>query len=233
MREIQIGGLVSFTTIDYPGRLAAVLFLVGCPLRCAYCSNPHLLSPGDGEYAPDKVLDWLRSRIGKLEAVVFSGGEALMQGDTTIEYMRVVRDMGFKIGLHTNGFYPSVLCRAIDVIDWVGLDFKATCGIYPALTGQGAAYENMMRSLDILIDAKKDFEVRITCDPRYVDKDNLMEIMGILGARGVQNVAIQKYIPHFEEGDNKTTGAQREQFFTDAILREKINGMFTSVIWRE
>ncbi|MDW2958451.1 MAG: anaerobic ribonucleoside-triphosphate reductase activating protein [Alphaproteobacteria bacterium] len=232
MREIQIGGLVSFTTIDYPGRLAAVLFLVGCPLRCAYCSNPHLLSPGDGEYAPDKVSEWLRTRVGKLEAVVFSGGEALMQGDTTIEYMRTVRDMGFKIGLHTNGFYPDVLRRAIDVIDWVGLDFKATCGMYPALTGQGVAYENMLRSLDILIEAKKDFEVRITCDPRYIDKDNLMEIMGILGARGVQNVAIQKYIPHFEDENNQTTTTQREQFFTDVALREKINEMFPSVIWR-
>ncbi|HBP26380.1 MAG TPA: anaerobic ribonucleoside-triphosphate reductase activating protein, partial [Alphaproteobacteria bacterium] len=114
MSDIQIGGLVSFTTIDYPGKLAAVLFLRGCPLRCVYCSNPHLLNVGDGEYDPDKVFDWLRNRVGKLEAVVFSGGEALMQGDAAIDYMRRVRDLGFKIGLHTNGFYPENLARAAD-----------------------------------------------------------------------------------------------------------------------
>ena len=233
MREVQIGGLVPFTTIDYPGKLSAVLFLVGCPLRCAYCSNPHLLCPGDGEYDPERVMEWIRSRVGKLEAIVFSGGEALMQGNATVDYMRRVRELGFKIGLHTNGFYPNTLIDAIDIIDWVGLDFKATCDKYPDLTGQHIAYNNMLRSLDILIEHKKDFEVRITCDPRFVDKSDLMEIMGILQQRNGQNVAIQKYIPHFEDEEHKTTDAMRNQIFVDADLRNQINNMFKSVVWRE
>ena len=233
MRDIQIGGLVSFTTIDYPGKLAAVLFLVGCPLKCAYCSNPHLLSPGDGEYDPERVMDWIKSRAGKLEAIVFSGGEALMQGNATVDYMRRVRELGFKIGLHTNGFYPNILADAIEVIDWVGLDFKATCDKYPDLTGQHIAYNNMLRSLDILIEHEKDFEVRITCDPRFIDKSDLMEIMDILQQRNVQNVAIQKYIPHFEDEEHKTTDAMRNKIFVDTDLRDKINSMFKSVIWRE
>lgn len=232
MREIQIGGLVSFTTIDYPGKLAAVLFLVGCPLRCAYCSNPHLLRPGEGEYEPTRVFDWIKSRVGKLEAIVFSGGEALMQGDATIEYMRRVRDLGFKIGLHTNGFYPNILERAIDIIDWVGLDFKATAEKYPDLTGQNIAYNNMLHSLDILLQHHKDFEVRITCDPRFIDKNNLLEIAELLSAHHVQNIAIQKYIPHFESEDNKTTEIMRSQFFTDSELHSKINKMFKTVMWR-
>ena len=233
MRDIQIGGLVSFTTIDYPGKLAAVLFLVGCPLKCVYCSNPHLLCPGDGEYDPERVMDWIKSRAGKLEAIVFSGGEALMQGNATVDYMRRVRELGFKIGLHTNGFYPNILMDAIDIIDWVGLDFKATCDKYPDLTGQHIAYNNMLRSLDILIEHKKDFEVRITCDPRFVDKSDLMEIMGILQQRNVQNVAIQKYIPHFEDEEHKTTDAMRNQIFVDTDLRNQINNIFKSVVWRE
>lgn len=233
MREIQIGGLVPFTTIDYPGKLACVLFLVGCPLRCVYCSNPHLLSPGDGEYDPTRVFEWLKSRVGRLEAVVFSGGEALMQSDATIEYMRRVRALGFKIGLHTNGFYPDTLARAADTVDWIGLDFKATREKYPDLTGQHIAYDNMIRSLDVWQTTGKDFEVRITCDPRFISTDDLLEIVGILSSRGVKNVAIQKYIPHFEDDDHKTTAPQRDMFFSDAQLRDKINSMFPSVIWRE
>ncbi len=233
MREIQIGGLVSFTTIDYPGKLAAVLFLVGCPLRCEYCSNPHLLCTGDGEYDPEKIFDWLRGRVGKLEGIVFSGGEALMQSDATINYMSRVRELGFKIGLHTNGFYPETLKRASNVIDWIGLDFKATREKYPDLTGQHIAYDNMIRSLDVWLATGKDFEVRITCDPRFITKDDLIEIANILSDRGVKNIAIQKYIPHFESDDNKTTDASRNQFFIDSELRNHINAMFPSVIWRE
>lgn len=233
MKEIQIGGLVSFTTIDYPGKLAAVLFLVGCPLRCAYCSNPHLLNVGDGEYDAEKIYQWLQTRVGKLEAVVFSGGEALMQGDAVIAYMRRVRDLGFAIGLHTNGFYPEMLKRAADVVDWIGLDYKATRDKYSSLVGQNIAHDNMIHSLGIWQSTGKDYEVRITCDPRFVSKLDLLEIMHDLHARGVPNVAIQKYIPHFEDNEHGTTPDARNQFFTDTNLRNEINGLFSSVVWRE
>ncbi len=233
MPEIQIGGLVSFTTIDYPGKLAAVVFLVGCPLRCTYCSNPHLLSPRNGEYDQEKILDWLAQRVGKLEAVVFSGGEALMQGDALIDYVKRVREMGFKIGLHTNGFYPQVLQRISEFVDWIGLDFKTTKQKYCDLTKQNIAYENMMQSLDIWLATNKDIEVRITCDPRYVNKDDLVEITNILSGKGVKNIAIQKYIPHFEDEDNKTTDAMRNQIFIDEQLRHGIDRQFESVVWRE
>ncbi len=232
MRDIQIGGLVSFTTIDYPGKLAAVLFLVGCPLRCAYCSNPHLITPHDGEYDPEKVFEFIKSRVGRLEAIVFSGGEALMQGPSVIEYMRRVRELGFKIGLHTNGFYPEILASATDVIDWIGLDYKARPNKYESLTGQKIAYDRMIESLTVWQKTGKDFEVRITCDPRFVTPADLIEIARDLHARGVKTIAVQKYIPHFEDGACQTTAAARDAFFAGDI-REQINPMFDTVIWRE
>lgn len=233
MKDIQIGGLVSFTTIDYPGKLAAVLFLVGCPLRCAYCSNPHLIEVGDGPYDPAKVFEWIQARVGKLEAIVFSGGEALMQGDATLNYIKKVRDLGFSIGLHTNGFYPDLLKKAEPWIDWIGLDYKATAARYESLVGNSIAYEQMSKSLDFWISTGKDFEVRITCDPRFITKDDLMKIVDDCANRGVKKIAIQKYQPHFEDEAHATTAEQREQFFNDDDLRNKINAKFESVIWRE
>lgn len=233
MNSIQIGGLVSFTTIDYPDKLSAVLFLVGCPLRCAYCSNPHLLCPHDGEYDADKVFDWIKSRAGKLEAIVFSGGEALMQGDLTIDYMRRVRNLGFKIGLHTNGFYPETLTNALDTVDWIGLDYKATKNNYARLTGQDFAYDNMLHSLDICVANNKDCEVRITCDPHFVSTQDLLDIAKDAAARGAKKFAVQKYIPYTDGEKSTISNSDILQFFNNSDLRNEINSLFESVIWRE
>lgn len=233
MQDIQIGGLVPFTTIDYPGKLAAVLFLVGCPIRCAYCSNPHLIPLGSGDYDPKKIFDWIQSRKNKLEAIVFSGGEALMQGQATIEYMKDVKDLGFLIGLHTNGFYPQLLRSALSVIDWVGLDFKAaSASKYKALCGNDVVYSNMLDSLDILVQNKKDCEIRLTCDPNYVSIPDIYDIADTLVAHGARKIAIQKYIPHFENDNKKTKNSEIEKFFTDTKLRSKLESMFDSVAWR-
>ena len=77
---LRIGGVTPFSTTDWPGRLAAVLFLQGCPWRCGYCHNPHL-QPAIGPVARDypSTLAWLEGRRGLLDAVVFSGGEPTAQ----------------------------------------------------------------------------------------------------------------------------------------------------------
>ena len=232
MKEIQIGGLVSFTTIDYPGKLAAVLFLKGCPLNCAYCSNSHLIAVEQGEYDPEKVFDWIKARKGKLEGIVFSGGEALMQADTTIEYMKRVHELGFAIGLHTNGFYPDLLKKVADIVDWIGLDFKATREHYKDLTGIDIAYDRMIESLKYWISTGRGLEVRTTCDPRFVSKEDLLEIAKIASGMGAKNFAVQKYTPYHEEEARQTTSAQREQFFNDDELKRNIESLFESVMWR-
>lgn len=234
MKQIQIGGLVSFTTIDYPGKLAAVLFLKGCPLNCEYCSNSHLIPVGEGEYDPDKVFDWIKNRVGKLEAIVFSGGEALMQSDAVIEYMQRVKELGFAIGLHTNGFYPQMLQRVCDIVDWVGLDFKATREHYADLTKIDIAYDRMIESLKYWVSTGRGLEVRTTCDPRFVSKSDLLEIAKTASGFGVKNFAVQKYTPYHEcDCDcHKTTAVDREQFFNDDELKHNIESLFESVVWR-
>lgn len=156
-----------------------------------------------------------------------------MQHDATLSYIERVRDLGFAIGLHTNGFYPEMLKRAAEYVDWIGLDYKATKSKYEQLTGNSIAYDNMIASLNFWLSTGKDMEVRITCDPRFITKSDLMDIARDLHTRGVKKIAIQKYIPHFEDASHHTTDAERNQFFTDTELRNEIDSMFESVIWRE
>ena len=232
MKELQIGGLVSFTTIDYPGKLAAVLFLKGCPLNCEYCSNSHLIAVEEGEYDPEKVFEWIQSRVGKLEGIVFSGGEALMQADTTIEYMKRVKELGFAIGLHTNGFYPDLLKKVVDIVDWIGLDWKATKEHYKDLTKIDIAYDRMIDSLQYWLSTGRGLEVRTTCDPRFVSKSDLLDIAKMASDMGVKHFAVQKYTPYHECECHATTPDQREQFFNDDELKKKIECLFETVIWR-
>ena len=232
MKQIQIGGLVSFTTIDYPGKLAAVLFLKGCPFNCKYCSNPHLIPLGEGEYDPEKVFDWIKARVGKLEGIVFSGGEALMQADATIEYMKRVKELGFLIGLHTNGFYPELLKKVPDIVDWIGLDFKASREHYKDLTRIDIAYDRMIESLKYWVSTGHGLEVRTTCDPRFVSKEDLLKIAQTASSMGAKNFAIQKYTPYHECECHETTPDMREQFFNDEELKKKIESLFETVVWR-
>ncbi|WP_386083721.1 radical SAM protein [Vreelandella sp. F11] len=80
--RLPIAGLVPMTTLDYPDHLACVVFLQGCPLRCGYCHNPSMIPPRRGEpHEWQAVLEFLSTRQGLLEAVVFSGGEPTVNAD--------------------------------------------------------------------------------------------------------------------------------------------------------
>ena len=131
----RVGGLTPFTTIDFPGQLATVVYLQGCPWRCRYCHNGHLLdSGGAAETGWGEVMEFLRQRRGLLDAVVFSGGEPTAQSALP-RAVQQVRDLGFRVGLHTSGSYPRRLARLLPALDWVGLDIKALPEDYAALTG--------------------------------------------------------------------------------------------------
>lgn len=132
--DLVVGGLVPFTTIDFPGRLAAVVFCQGCPWNCFYCHNQHLLSPGPGQIPWPNVLSFLEQRQGLLEGVVFSGGEPLLQRGLTVA-LTDVRNMGYATALHTAGIYPDRLAEVLPLLDWVGFDIKAPFDEYAPVVG--------------------------------------------------------------------------------------------------
>jgi pyruvate-formate lyase-activating enzyme len=122
--------------------------------------------------------------------------------------------------------------KVSDIVDWVGLDFKATKQRYKDLTGIDMAYDRMIESLKYWISTGRGLEVRTTCDPRFVSKDDLLEIAKIASGMGVKHFAVQKYTPYHEAADNQTNAASREQFFNDDELKKNIESMFETVIWR-
>ncbi|OGT90548.1 MAG: anaerobic ribonucleoside-triphosphate reductase activating protein [Gammaproteobacteria bacterium RIFOXYA12_FULL_61_12] len=192
MNILRVGGFQPFTTIDYPGELAAVVFCQGCPWRCRYCHNRHLLSRRGSEEIPwSGVLDFLHRRAGLLDAVVFSGGEPTLQRGLP-DAIREVRVLGFKVGLHTAGCYPKRLAAVLPMLDWVGLDIKALPEDYPALTGVLRSGEQAWQSLRLLLDSGIAHEVRITIHPTFLPQARLMQLIAALGQEGALRPVFQK-----------------------------------------
>jgi len=191
-QDLKVGGFQPFTSLDFPGHLSAVIFCQGCPLRCVYCHNRDLLSPeSDETYSWLRILKHLESRQGFLDAVVFSGGEPLMQAALEPAICKV-KGLGFKIALHTAGIAPSRLERILPLIDWVGLDVKAGFANYGTLTGVEKAGVKAWKSLDILLKSDTPFEVRTTVWPDALGVGSIRQLALRLAEKGVSSFALQE-----------------------------------------
>ncbi|MCC7527390.1 MAG: anaerobic ribonucleoside-triphosphate reductase activating protein [Candidatus Melainabacteria bacterium] len=190
--ELIVGGMVPFSANDYPGCLSAVVFCQGCPWRCRYCHNSHLQSgAGPGNRFSD-FMEFFRRRVGVLDAVVFSGGEPTWQ-EGIGSAIRSLKAMGFKVGMHTSGYRPSVLSGFIDALDWVGLDIKAPPEDYHLVTNIAGSGIEPFEALKALLKSNIDLEVRTTVHPRLIDRGQLLKLARLLAEMGVQNYAVQEF----------------------------------------
>lgn len=209
--DLRIAGMSRFSASDWPGRLVATVFLQGCPWDCFYCHNPALIDPRTpGALEWDEVVAFLRSRRGLLDGVVFSGGEPTMQPALPVAITEV-RALGFDIGLHTAGAFPTRLARVLPLVDWVGIDAKAEASRYSSVTGRERSAEKAARSLALVLaerDARRgtdrplDVEVRTTAHPDAIDDEGLRRLGRDLADRGATVWALQAF---------RTTGSRAAQ----------------------
>jgi pyruvate formate lyase activating enzyme len=192
-RAFRAGGVVPFSTTDWPGHLAAVVFAQGCPWRCRYCHNPHLVPvQGEDERDFDRVLAWLGSRKGLIDGVVFSGGEPTAQ-PALASALDDVRALGFATGLHTGGMYPRRLPEVLPRLDWVGLDVKAPKDEYESVTGIPRSGLGAFVTLAILMQSTVAHEVRTTVHPTVTPPDMLERLAHELADAGVTRWVLQPF----------------------------------------
>ncbi|HEY0825971.1 MAG TPA: anaerobic ribonucleoside-triphosphate reductase activating protein [Ramlibacter sp.] len=190
--RLRIGGLTRWTSIDFPGRLAAVVFLQGCPWRCGYCHNPELLDAGgEGALSWQEVRAFLESRRGLLDGVVFSGGEPTLQAGLAAA-LDEVRAMGFATALHTGGMYPRRLAALLPRLDWVGLDIKGPWERIDAITQSHGSAERVKESLAHLLASGVAHECRTTWHEGLFGVPELHALAAELAALGVERWALQQ-----------------------------------------
>ena len=203
-----------FSTVDYPGYLSCVVFMQGCPWRCSYCQNSHLLKK-----IPDEPLSWktiiefLKKRKAVLEAVVFSGGEPTFQ-ESLMEHMALVKELGYKVGLHTNGFDPDALSKVLPPCDWIGFDVKHLFDKYDKLGVSRHYGDKVKKSLDLLEHYQKDYEVRITVHSDIHNKEDIDQILDQLKLYHPQKIVLQRC-------DHKhTLGCLRPNLINEFVFNE-------------
>ncbi len=190
-RPLRVGGVVPFTATDYPGQLAAVVFVQGCPWRCGYCHNPHLQPrTRQGAVQWDSVMDLLKRRVGLIDGVVFSGGEPAT--DPSLGHaIREVRQLGFKVGMHTAGTHPQRIKEVLPLLDWVGIDIKATFDNYPRITKKPGSGDRARESLEAVLASGVDYECRTTLHPELLPEDEIVRLAQTLSAMNVKQYALQ------------------------------------------
>ncbi|MBK6852972.1 MAG: anaerobic ribonucleoside-triphosphate reductase activating protein [Burkholderiales bacterium] len=190
---LEVGGFVPFSSTDWPGKLAAVVFVQGCPWRCAYCHNTSLQPKrrGDG-MAWGEVVEVLGRRVGLLDAVVFSGGEPTLDAGLPAA-ISTVRAMGFQVGLHTAGLDPARLKALLPLVDWVGLDVKTSFTDYAEVTGVARSGTAAKRSLAHVLASGVAYEVRTTYHPALLGDAALIDLARGLEAAGARDWVLQQW----------------------------------------
>jgi len=205
--SLRIGGLLPLTTIDFPGRLAAVVFCQGCPWRCSYCHNAELLCASAEPRVPwSKLVAFLERRRGLLDGVVFSGGEPTLQ-PALPEALAEVRAMGFQTGLHTAGMYPQHLAEVLPLLDWVGLDIKGPWHRIDDITAGRDAAPRVQASLARLVASGVAYECRTTWHPQLFSVGELDALAADLASRGVAHWVLQQCRIDGAAGESPGPGA--------------------------
>jgi pyruvate formate lyase activating enzyme len=200
-----IGGLQKFSLLDYPGYLSAIIFTQGCNFRCQFCYNPMLVWPtvvGKSKYARDLVrvsglspeqqkdhpslteddlFVFLKSRIGKLDAVVITGGEPSLHKDL-FEFIKKIKQLGFLVKLDTNGSHPETLAKLIktNLIDYIAMDFKAPEEKYEEVVGADVDFNNIRKSVKMIMTSKLPYEFRTTIVPGLINKEDIAKMGEII-----------------------------------------------------
>ncbi len=184
-------GWEKVSVLEYPGRVATVVFTGGCNLRCPYCYNPDLVLTPDRlpEHSAQAVIAWLKSRAPRVSAVVVTGGEPTIHAWLGA-FLREAGEAGLARSLSTNGTRPEILESLLEeaLVDRVTLDVKTVLEpvAYAAVTGVAdpTTAERVRRSFGILRAWGQDYEVRCTVVAGFHDAATLRALAAQLqGAR--------------------------------------------------
>jgi pyruvate formate lyase activating enzyme len=191
---MRLGGLQKTSLIDYPEKISAIVWTVGCNFRCPFCYNKEVVI-GNVELIPEQeIFSFLKKRKNMLEGLVITGGEPLLQDDIE-NFCERVKKLDYLIKIDTNGTFPDKLHKIIDngLVDYIAIDVKAPLNKYEKLTNVKVDVEKIMRSIELVKTSSVDHEFRTTFVPGLLKMQDIIEIADLL--KGAKKFYLQQFKP--------------------------------------
>ena len=191
---MAIVGIDKLSLLDYEDKVSVVLFSQACNFRCPFCHNGDSVLNAQTDINFDEILEFLKSRKGLVDAVVFSGGEPTLEPDLEVK-IKAVREMGFAIKLDTNGTNPEIVEKLLNegLIDYVAMDIKNSPALYAKTSGvNNVNLVNIKKSISIIMEKAPDYEFRTTLVKEFHEHMNYDEFYLLI--KGAKRLFLQKFV---------------------------------------
>lgn len=191
---MKLAGLEKNTLMDFPDKVACIVFTHGCNFRCPYCHNSQILEDGEAGLSEEQFFSFLNKRQGLLDGVVVTGGEPCIHKDIS-EFVEKIKNLGFLVKLDTNGYFPGVLEKMIEkkLIDYITMDVKNDLENYSDACGVSLDKDKIKRSIELIKNSGIDHEFRTTVVPGLHNKENMKKISELIS--NSNRFFIQNFIP--------------------------------------
>jgi len=184
---MKIGGFLKQSLIDFPGKIASVVFTSGCNFRCFYCHNPELVLPEliqeNQIIDENEILAYFEKNKNLLDAVVITGGEPTLQTDL-VDFIKKVKQLDLLVKLDTNGTNPEMIRQLLnnDLVDFIAMDIKSPLKSrkYQEIVGEqfsSAQLEGILESMQIIKQSRIKFEFRSTLVKPYHSIEDIKEMI--------------------------------------------------------
>jgi pyruvate formate lyase activating enzyme len=193
---MAIVGIDKLSLLDYEDKVSVVLFSQACNMRCPFCHNGKAILGASKEDEIDfnEILDFLKTRKGLIDAVVFTGGEPTLEPDLKVK-IKAVRDLGFLIKLDTNGTNPEIVESLLDegLIDYVAMDIKNCPNLYAETCGlKFINIDNIKKSIAIIMAKAPDYEFRTTLVKELHERMDYEAFLDLI--KGAKRLFLQKFV---------------------------------------
>lgn len=187
------GILQNASMVDYPGNMAAVVFLSGCNFRCGYCHNAGLMGRmvGDGVPWGQVEATCRQFQDNWVKSVVVTGGEPTLHPGV-LDIVHKLREWEFSVKLDTNGSRPEVLEKLLPLVDYVAMDVKFAPADYPERAGF-ADLDALTASIGMIRSRAKRYEFRTTVIEAWHGEDQMHAIGDWV--RGAKLHVLQAFVP--------------------------------------